>query len=90
MIKKIKIAFPYSLSPTNFPPTTEEIIDGNLAKKVITIKSPNLIGVNAKKYVSKSFGVPGIKKSKNIVRLSFRSVLINLRVWSFWDETNTE
>ena len=65
-IIKLSFQFPFSkLAPAN----VEDITDGNLANVDISINSVGFIGSNAAIYVSKSFGVPGIKNNiKSIFR----------------------
>lgn len=89
VMAKTKIALRYSPSPTNFPPITDENMDGNLAKDVSIKKSMNLIGVKAKKYIKRSLGVPGIKKRRNAVFFNLFLVLINRKDLSFSSETRS-
>ena len=83
LIKAVKsnmiIALKYSPSPIYLPPITEDITEGNLAIIVVIVKYQNFIGVKAKKYDRRSFGVPGNKNKINADAFSFSFVLINLR-----------
>lgn len=50
------------------PAIVEEIIEGNLANVLINRNFIDLTGRIPPKYTIKSFGVPGIKNSKNKVK----------------------
>ena len=58
------------------PPIVDETREGIRAIMEIIRNSCSLIRVRPAKYVSKSFGVPGIKNSRKIIRLSFSSLLM--------------
>ena len=71
-----------------FAPTiVEDKIDGNLAKLDTIRKFNGAIGSNPPTYISKSFGVPGIKNKKNnmvSILLVFLNILDSRKLSTFF------
>lgn len=70
------------------PAIVEEMIDGNLAKVEISKNLSGFIGNSPPIYTSRSFGVPGIKNSKNKTVSTFFSsenhlLFSSLSIFSF-------